>query len=493
MKRLRGFAYLLLLLPLLLSAPALASAAQSNVIIVEVQTAGFNNGADEEFVEIYNPTDQAWDISSWKLQYLSAGGSVWQNKATLHGSLYPEGRLVITSSALTSVESSINFAPGFKLEAGHVRLVRPNPDNDTEYIIEDTLGWGTALHPETKPATFAPAGSSMTRRSIDGVYIDTDNNFEDFEISASPSPISSNPASLPEDTDEQSTETPTIEEAETDETLSTIDEPEELDEEQLELSEELAEPIPEIVNDQAVQTIQITELLPNPAAPLSDDTDEYIEIYNPNNEAVDLENYSMQTGNNYSYSYTLRDVTIQPKSYLVLYVSETGLVLANSSGKARLLSPHGDILSEALAYEDAKEGQAWAYIDNVWQWTALSTPGAVNAVDVKGAATVAAAKTPKPKAAKVAKPKTAKSTKPKTTAKKEAKKSAAKKDDKVKENAATIADESKRPPSIHGWIIGLVGAAAVGYAIYEYRHDLANRYHQLRRNRENRRATRATA
>lgn len=487
MKRLRGFVRLVLFLPLLLPASALASAPKTNVMIVEVQMSGADNSSDEEFIEIYNAGSTVLDISDWKLQYLSAAGTTWQNKVTLNGLLHPGGRVFVASKGMGLVDALATFTPGFKLEAGHIRLVRPDLADDSSYIVEDLVGWGTALYAEEWPALYPMAGQSISR-IVDqgGSYIDTDNNYLDFSVSHDPSPEFSNISSIeviePDHPVEQSVESGESQE----ENNQTVLEESASEIEVTEMSDNLLSPY-------------ITELLPNPAAPQTDDSDEYIEIYNPNEEAISLDDYSLQTGNSYSYSFSLDGFEITPRSYLVLYVRDTGLILANSFGKARLLNAHGDVLSETAVYEDAKDGEAWTFVDNIWQWTTSMTPGAVNSLVAPVVAATSTKKTDtkskviKPKAAKTTKPKVIKNTKPKATAKKKDKKTAAKKEGKEKasEIVATV-DEGKQPPSLHGWIIGLVGVAAVGYAIYEYRHDLANKYHQFRRNRENRRATRAT-
>lgn len=45
--------------------------------------------------------------------------------------------------------------------------------------------------------------------------------------------------------------------------------------------------------------ISITELLPNPAAPATDDADEFVELFNGSDEPVRLRGYKLQTGNSY--------------------------------------------------------------------------------------------------------------------------------------------------------------------------------------------------
>lgn len=65
---------------------AFVSAAQKQILITEVQT-GSANSASEEFVEIYNTTNQDIDISGWSLYYKSATGTSWGKKATVGGGI----------------------------------------------------------------------------------------------------------------------------------------------------------------------------------------------------------------------------------------------------------------------------------------------------------------------------------------------------------------------------------------------------------------------
>lgn len=482
-----------LLLPLLLTATsqAFAQTPASRVMIVEIQTTGVLGTTSEEFVELYNSSDQTIDISSWKMQYLSAGGTTWQTKATLNGWFYPHRRILIASNGYLIDQADMTYNAGFKLESGHVRIVSPDPISDTQLIVEDLVGWGSALYPEGQPADYAPAGNSLQRKtSEDGQYIDSNNNKNDFQVASTPTPESLNTApELPEENPPEPEQTPDPTPTETQipdpvvgsPNPSTL--PDQTDK----------EVIPSDNTDPSVEPIEITELLPNPAAPASDSTDEYIELYNPNSESVDLNGYKLQTGNAYSYNYIFSDQTIEPHGYAALYVRDTGLILANSSGKARLISANGSVTFETDAYENAKEGEAWVYVGSTWQWTDSPTPGSPNVVTSPVDSNVPTSSAPKTsvkksmaKPTKVTKPKTAtqkkssvksKTTKPKTSKSKTA--VAGAKSDTPGGNDLT---GSSRP--LHKIVIAIVGLLALGYAVYEYKDDIANKIYEFRRNRK---------
>ena len=238
-------------------------------------------------------------------------------------------------------------------------------------------------------------------------------------------------------------------------------------------------------NDAQTNTAQpqviISELLPNPAAPQTDENDEFVELYNNGIDALDLDGYKVQTGSNYSYSYTITDQIIPAGGYLVLTSGNTGFVLANSTGQARLLDPYGVILSQTDSYEDAPEGAAWALSDNTWLWTTTSTPGAANNITAVLSGTSSKKTTTK----KSATTKKAKTAKPKKT--KAAKKT------KSKATGSTGFSNNETPPvqPLHMAVLVAVGALALLYGAYEYRHDVANLLYKFRRNRETRRVARA--
>ncbi len=492
MKRLRGLVRLLLLLPLLLPATSLALGSPSGVVISEIQTTGADNVTDQEFVELYNPTDVAIDISSWKFQYLSAAGSSWQTKATLNGWLYPNGRILLASTGFLAETTDISFNPGMKLEAGHVRIVSPDPEDTSSLVIEDLVGWGTALYPETEAATFATAGSSLVRRQdLAGKYQDTNNNELDFETALPPTPESNNvapnneelpsddetPELDPEVIDDQSEESP--EEAPVDEEADPELPVEESEQPETEVSEQQ-----ESVVNVNLEPIQITELLPNPAAPSVDSDDEYIELYNPNDQVFDLLDYKLQSGSAFSYSYTFDNTQIPPHQYLVLYVSETGLILSNTKGQARLISSNGTVTFQTDPYEAAADGEAWSLIDGVWQWSATPTPGIANVVSPVAAAVTAtsAQDAAKKKSTKKKAATTKKATKPKAAkAKKETKKKTAAVAGAT-DNGDDGSEGNDSPAPIHSMVIAGTGVIAVGYAIYEYKDDILRRFGRFRRN-----------
>ncbi|HET6863871.1 MAG TPA: lamin tail domain-containing protein [Candidatus Saccharimonadales bacterium] len=213
-------------------------------------------------------------------------------------------------------------------------------------------------------------------------------------------------------------------------------------------------------SDAGLAAPQISEVLPNPAPPVTDADGEFIELYNSNSSQFDLSGFSLQTGTTTFHKYTFPDGTyIAPHQFVAFYSGDTGLSLSNSDGQVKLLEPGGNVLGKTDEYTNAKDGYAWVPVDGLWQWTTTATPNAANIITT-------------PPLAK-------KSAKTTATSKK-----------KSSNGAVASLSSSNYPPSgtapanLHPAILAGIGGLAVVYALYEYRHDLANQLYKFRRYRE---------
>jgi hypothetical protein len=129
--------------------------------------------------------------------------------------------------------------------------------------------------------------------------------------------------------------------------------------------------------DRVIVVVQITELLPN--AEGSDAGKEFIELYNPNDFAVNLSDYLLLVGPQLDSSYQFpSDSVIEPKSYSSFSNSDIPYSLLNSSSRASIVLSDGTIVSESPRYQDPKDDRSWAMIDGEWQYTSFPTPGLEN-------------------------------------------------------------------------------------------------------------------
>ena len=232
------------------------------------------------------------------------------------------------------------------------------------------------------------------------------------------------------------------------------------------------------VGDIGLAAPRISELLPNPAEPQTDSEDEFIELYNSNNTSFDLSGFKIEVGSSTKHDYTFLDGTIIPaKSFRAFFSEDTGLSLSNSGGQAWLLDPAGNIINQTDPYGTAKDGQTWALgPDGKWYWTMTATPNSPNIVLIPAAASTKTSAT------------ASKSSTPKTTSTK-AVKAASTTAKKTSTSGASTDPQATSSSKMHLWILAVIGAGAVLYAVYEYRNDLANLLYRARRYRETRRAS----
>ena len=218
---------------------------------------------------------------------------------------------------------------------------------------------------------------------------------------------------------------------------------------------------------------QITEVLPNPSGTGNDSTDEFIEIYNPNNKQFDLSGFILQTGLTTLRGYAFPEGTVlKPRSFTVFYSEETKLSLSNTSSMAVLLDPFTNVISQTAVYEKAKDGLTWSVAKNSWSWTSRPTPGKANII-----ASPVTKSTP--------------SSKSKVPTKQVA--GAANKASSATGSSPDLDDGDEQAAPVHAWVLAVIIVGALLYGVYEYRHDLGNRLYKLRAKLSARRAIRRTA
>jgi hypothetical protein len=412
----------------------------NHIVISEIQT-GSSTSASQEFVELYNPTDQPVNLEGWQIEYRPASdSSSWTNRTSegLHNQIKAHGfYLIAPTTYLPTADAGL--AAGIAAGGGSIKLV------DASDKSIDLVGWGTAIEFEGSSAKVPAAGESLERlpgltNQNGGNWHDEDDNQGDFVARSLADPQSS---------------TSQIEDPGYVGLMTTPNDP------------------PDQPADQKTESflpVQINELLIDPVAPMTDSKDEFIELYNPNPVAIDLSNYTLKTGSNFHDSYRLPPTSIIGGSYIVLYSGVTKLSLTNSSGAAELLDASGEVVDQTANYDGSMPGLSFSRFGNDWQWTKTLTPGSANQYIAPDgpASSVKAKAAPKASAKKAA-------TK-KSSAGKVAKVAA----QKAKSAAKLLTDQKTGALSAKWLIIGL-GALTMGYAIYEFRYDIQNYYVRAKR------------
>jgi len=174
----------------------------NNVIISEVQI------ADDEFVELYNPTENDINISNWYFSYFSSGrdwNDPWRNKKFLEETIIPaKDYYLIGLKDYPESDWQIYDSSQFSDTSGAVAIFSSNPKNTEENPKTseqaksskiDALAWGDneeILVKEKETTTPSSERESLARKieiNEQGYlhYIDNNNNKIDFEIQI-PSP-----------------------------------------------------------------------------------------------------------------------------------------------------------------------------------------------------------------------------------------------------------------------------------------------------------------
>ncbi len=360
-------------------------ATSDSVVISQLQAGDINSS---RLVEIYNNSDVDVDITNWCILRSAAGdssrtklGCFTDANPAVHIFL-PARSFALLASSQTQLSSDIqiDLTMGSNLNSsGHAYLV------DNAGRIIDKVGWGsTAVNPEGFPAEMGP-NRIIERIKIEesNILLDTDNNATDFFQSVMRQEyqygalyevvdICMNIEGLQEILPDGYMH---------DETGACIPPPVDVCinlegvQETVTVGYRL-NTVGDCVEDTTI--LLITELLPNPDG--DDVGNEFIEIYNPNDYAMDLAGYVISTGSNYEKSYAFPEGSIvEPGQYIAFYNSTIKFTLLNSESRVKLTRVSDDkIMYETPIYENPASGLAWALIDEIWQYTNRPTPGVKN-------------------------------------------------------------------------------------------------------------------
>jgi len=421
-KRLRVFVVILLLLAM--ASPLNASAVSSGPVLVQVKVT-----STSQFVTIYNNSDTTTS-SSYQLTYYN---NYDRSKATsskvysLSSSLPANGYYIFNDGQLDLCQQSIvdSVSLGFSTTSGMLELVKL--DGGTSTVVS-SVKWASKTPPD---------GVQLLPTAASGYQAFLQYSISDGNWSAVQSSLTS-PCNIQKVV--TATASPTLPSGQAPSvTVQTAAEA-------------------SSARNRGLKSPVVNELLPNPKSPLTDSDDEYIELYNPNDSSFSLNGYQLEIGTTTKRTYSFKEEdSILAKTYVAFMSSITGLGLSNSGSQVSLKDASGVVLSQSAAYGTAEEGQVWALVNGSWKWLLTPTPNAANngvsADPATSSTTVAEDSIATGSASKSGSGNTAQ--KP--------------------------AEELEDTLPLHPTILAGIGLSAVGYGIYEYRRDIANRILQFRR------------
>lgn len=122
--------------------------------------------------------------------------------------------------------------------------------------------------------------------------------------------------------------------------------------------------------------IELSELYPVPGS----DEEEFIELYNGSEAAIDLAGWILADASNKAYALDSNDFVttiIDSGDYFVIPHSVSKIFLNNGGDSVALYSPD-ESLVDSTTYDSGESAHAWAFVENEWQWTGAATEGSKN-------------------------------------------------------------------------------------------------------------------
>ena len=363
----------------LLFAPATAGAASQNVLIYQVM-AGEESGATREFVTIYNNTDSDIDITGW-----CVGSKNVVQLACLPGSA--SERLFLPTHTAAKI-ASVPYAQAHP-------ITNPTADRyDMTYSVASQSSGSIIGSADTIKLTNAEdvmvdsfewtkldAGMTWQRgEATPGVLKDTDTP-ADFSKSSNVAPAISYTYEVeviwdicPNLPGTDAAIPPGYMQNQAGDCVVDV----------CPNLADLQEVVPSTYEKTSeglcrlrVAPLAIVEILPN--AKGADSGHEYIELFNPTSEMVDLSIYRLQIGVNADKAYEFpAESTIAPGEYKVFYDSDIPFSLVNTSGKVGLIAIDGTAVNVSDQYDAPGDDMAWVLLDGTWQYTDRPTPSGAN-------------------------------------------------------------------------------------------------------------------
>ncbi len=336
--------YLLLCIPLLL-APAFCSAqiaTSGDVIINEIAWMGGSQSANDEWLELFNPTDKFISFSGWTLKTQDEKINI-----ALEGGIEAQGFYLLErtdDNSVMGIGADLIYKGSLSNEGQWLKLY------DSSNNLLDQANFSQKW----------PAGNSTTKQTMERV--------------GGAWQTSKDPGGTPRITN--STGAVVVEKPKPVAAAPTPKQPEGITEEKPE-----AVAKPEIIIEKTYPSgIVINEIMPAPEG--ADDANEWIELYNTTTTPITVAGWKLQDTEGTQTKYTLEGA-IAGYGYLLLTRPTTHITLNNDQDTLQLLWPNGKTTHTA-SYTKAKN-QSFSRSASTWQWTTTPTPGAKNVITTASA------------------------------------------------------------------------------------------------------------
>ncbi|MCK5332589.1 lamin tail domain-containing protein [Candidatus Parcubacteria bacterium] len=337
-----------------------------HVVISDIQIGG--ETVYDEFIRLYNPTEDIVDLNGWDLRRKTKTGTESNILNNMEGVITAKGFFLIIPRANCGDSKDENCYQGTEVSSDEYTtnsfLAKDNTVllYDLDGSVIDIVGWGEAGDFEGEAINVNPNnGQNFVRKINGGIIRDTDHNQDDF---AQDSTVQDGEINVKEDAIALENEIVN------DGNLAQPDSTQE-------------NGVNDIKDSYSIPEIIITEFLPNPED--SDRDNEFIELYNKGEKDVDLTGWTLEDKKGKIKVFTIPEKNIiKAKSYKVFYSDETRIALNNSGDGVVLKDDRENIVSETLVSNSAKEDQSFSLDkDDNWVWTLRPTAGRENIIEVE--------------------------------------------------------------------------------------------------------------
>jgi hypothetical protein len=144
-------------------------------------------------------------------------------------------------------------------------------------------------------------------------------------------------------------------------------------------TESIVDDVDEIIEDDGnIDFIELSEFLPNPEG---SDEAEFIELFNPTENSIDLSGLKIDDEEGGSKPYVVPEgTTVNAGSYIVFSREDTGIALNNTGDAVRLLYSDGALIKQ-VSYTKGPEAESYAQdTHRDFHWTSSVTPGKINII-----------------------------------------------------------------------------------------------------------------